>query len=43
MATLTALSRGIAEGIAESFEGLAAIARTQAEDSFEQGRKPSGY
>lgn len=30
---------GLAEGIAESFEGLATIARTQAEDSFKQGEK----
>ena len=30
-------AEGLVEGIAESFEGLATIARTQAEDSFKQG------
>jgi hypothetical protein len=30
-------AEGFVEGIAESFEGLATIARTQAEDSFKQG------
>jgi hypothetical protein len=32
-------AHGAAEGIAESFEGLATIARTQAEESFRQGEK----
>lgn len=32
-------AEGIAEGIAGSFEGLAAIARTQAEETFKQGEK----
>jgi hypothetical protein len=30
-------AEGLVEGIAESFEGLATIARRQAEDSFKQG------
>ena len=32
-------AEGLVEGIAESFEGLATIARTQAEESFKQGEK----
>jgi hypothetical protein len=32
-------AEGFAEGIAEAFEGLATIARTQAEESFKQGEK----
>lgn len=32
-------AEGLAESIAESFEGLATIARTQAEESFKQGEK----
>jgi hypothetical protein len=32
-------AEGLAEGIAETFEGLATIARTQAEESFKRGEK----
>ncbi|HWD54691.1 MAG TPA: hypothetical protein VG346_06195 [Acidimicrobiales bacterium] len=33
------LAEGLAEGIVETFEDLANIARTQAEESFKQGEK----
>ncbi len=32
-------AEGLAESIAETFEGLATIARTQADESFKQGEK----